>query len=266
MPVSHPVAAPGNRHSLHSPERPQGLSRVSVVIPAKDEERNIAWVLRRMPPSVDEVILVDGLSRDATIDVARLVMPQVVVIHELKPGKGNALAAGFAAATGEIIVMIDADGSMDPADVPRFIEAIREGNDVAKGSRFLPGGDTQDMTPMRRIGHFGLLHLANLLYGTRHTDLCYGYLAFHRQALASLSVSAAGFEIEMQLVARTSIARLSVVELASVEYARRNGASNLRVMRDGWRVLWTMLRELRWRPALAVPVRDGTLRASEPQS
>ena len=236
------------------------------MIPAKDEERNIAWVLNRMPATVDEVILVDGLSRDATVDVARMVMPQVVIVHELKPGKGNALLAGFAAASGDIVVMLDADGSMDPAEIPQFVEALRDGRDVAKGSRFLPGGDTHDMTLMRRIGHVGLLSLANILYRTRHTDLCYGYVAFQRRALESLSASAPGFEIEMQLVARISKAQLGVIELASIEYARRHGNSNLRVIRDGWRVLWTMLRELRWRPDMVVQVTDGSLRASEPQS
>ena len=222
--------------------------RVSVVIPARNEERNIGWVLRRMPDTVDEVILVDGLSRDATIEVAKMVLPQVVVVHELTPGKGNALRSGFEAATGDVIVMMDADGSMDPAEIPAFLAAIADGADVAKGSRFQPEAGTDDMTWLRRAGNAGLLLLANTLYGTRHSDLCYGFLAFRRSALSGLQADASGFEIEMQLVARMALAGLHVTEVASHEYERMHGASNLRTFRDGWRVLWTMLLERRWRP------------------
>lgn len=224
------------------------FERVSVVIPARDEERNIGWVLRRMPDLVDEVILVDGLSRDATIDVAQMVLPQIVIVHELDPGKGNALRAGFEAATGDVIVMMDADGSMDPAEIPSFLKAIEHGADVAKGSRFLAGAGTDDMTRLRQWGNAGLLLLSNLLYRTRHSDLCYGYLAFRRSALGQLQAEAPGFEIEMQLVARMALARLHVTEVPSHEYERMHGTSSLRTFRDGWRVLWTMLRERAWRP------------------
>ena len=221
---------------------------MSLVIPAKDEEPNISWVLQRVPDSVDEIVLVDGLSRDATIDVARMVKPDVVVVHELTRGKGSAIRAGFEAASGDVIVMLDADGSMDPADIPSFVAALGDGHEMAKGSRFLEGGGTDDMTVLRKVGNAGLLWIANTLYRTRHTDLCYGYMAFRRSALDRLQADSPGFEIEMQLVARSAVAGLRVVEVANFERARMNGASSLRTFRDGWRVLWTMLRESRWRP------------------
>jgi glycosyltransferase involved in cell wall biosynthesis len=231
------------------PIHPRPQPHVSVVIPALDEERNIGWVLQRMPETVDEVIVVDGLSRDATIEVARMVLPQVVIVHEMNRGKGNALRAGFEAATGDVVVMIDADGSMDPADIPSFVDAIMAGHDVAKGSRFMSAGaGSDDMTALRKWGNAGLLLLANVLYRTRHTDLCYGFLAFRKDALRVIRADASGFEIEMQLVARATRAGLRVVEVANHEHARMHGASNLRTIRDGWRVLMTLLGELRWRP------------------
>ena len=235
--------------SAHHPVDDPVFPRISVVIPARDEEHNIAWVLARIPDHVDEVILVDGLSRDATIEVAKMVMPTVRIVHQLDPGKGSALRAGFESATGDVIVMLDGDGSMDPAEIPSFVDALVADYDVAKGSRFLPGAGTADITPLRRFGNAGLLRLANALYRTRHSDLCYGYVAFRRDALASLRADARGFEIEMQLVARMATAGLRVTEIPSYEHARRHGASSLRTFRDGWRVLITMLFELGWRPA-----------------
>jgi glycosyltransferase involved in cell wall biosynthesis len=75
------------------------------------------------------------------------------VLSQTRTGKGNALACGFAAATGDIIVMIDADGSTDPAEIPRFVEALTAGADFAKGSRFAPGAGSTDITPLRKLGN-----------------------------------------------------------------------------------------------------------------
>jgi glycosyltransferase involved in cell wall biosynthesis len=218
--------------------------RVSVVIPAKNEAHNIGWVLERLPPAVDEVVLVDGHSSDGTIEAARRVRPDVVVVLD-GIGKGAALRAGVAAASGDIVVMLDADGSMDPEELQRFIEAIEDGHDLAKGSRFLPhpGAGTADMTPLRDAGNRALLLLANTLFRTAHTDLCYGYAAFRREAFESLGLTADGFEIEAQLFLRAHRRRLRVAEVASFEFPRRFGNSNLNTFRDGWRVLKTILTE-----------------------
>jgi hypothetical protein len=143
-------------------------SRVSVVIPAKNEAANIAWVLRHMPPTVD---------------------------------------------------------------------------DLVKGSRFMAGGASTDITTLRRLGNRGLLALTNIIYGTRFTDLCYGFCAFRRSALSALALSASGFEIETELIVHATMAGLRISEVPSVESPRRYGQSNLRTFRDGRRVLWTLLRE-----------------------
>jgi glycosyltransferase involved in cell wall biosynthesis len=142
-----------------------------VVIPALNEARAIGWVLQRIPEWVDEVILVDGRSADATEIVARDLVPNLIVVHQPQLGKGAALRAGFAAAGGEIIVMLDADGSTDPAELGRFVRALQNGADFVKGSRQLPGGGSEDFTRLRSLGNQVFVRLVNLLYRCAFTDL-----------------------------------------------------------------------------------------------
>ena len=240
---------------------PRVMRRVSVVIPAKNEERNLGWVMRRMPTGVDEVILVDGNSSDRTIEVVLAIRTDTIVVNDREPGKGAALRAGFAAATGDYVVMLDADGSMDPVEIDRFVAALDAGHDLAKGSRFLPGGGTADISPLRQVGHVALLTFTNVLFGTRQTDLCYGYAAFRREAITPLSLDARGFEIESQLFLRAISSGLSVTEVPSFEAPRRFGTSNLRTFRDGWRVLRSIIREWR-RPTVSV---RGAVRVHRPE-
>lgn len=227
--------------------------RISVVIPAKNEARNIGWVIGRLPSTVDEIILVDGRSKDATIDVARALRPDVVVVQDDRRGKGAALRAGFAAATGDYVVMIDADGSMDPVEIPAFIAHLDAGSDLVKGSRFLAGGGSADLSLLRSLGNRFLLGVANLLFGSTYTELCYGYAAFRRQPVLGLELTAVGFEVETELFLRATANGLRVDEVPSFEAPRRSGTSNLNAFRDGWRILGTIVRErLRpvWNPAL----------------
>ncbi|MBN9607554.1 MAG: glycosyltransferase family 2 protein [Actinomycetales bacterium] len=232
--------------------------RVSIVIPARNEARNLEEILPALPP-VHEVILVDGHSVDDTVEAARRVLPEVRVLSQTRMGKGNALVCGFLAATGDIVVMFDADGSADPAEIPAFVRAIVEGADMAKGSRFRPGGGSEDITAFRRAGNTFLNVLTNLLLGTRYTDLCYGYNAIRRSALARLDLPdpdlppaadgaltwGDGFEIETVLNCRVAAAGLRVVEVPSFERLRLHGASNLNAIRDGFRVLKTIFDERR---------------------
>lgn len=224
------------------------FGRVSVVIPAKNEARNIGWVLERIPEGVDEVVLVDGRSTDGTVEVARRIRPDIVVVRDDEPGKGAALRAGFRAATGRYVAMIDADGSMDPGEIGAMIEMLEGGLDLVKGSRFAPGGGTADMSLLRSAGNRALLELSNILFGASHTDLCYGYAAFRRAQILALDLDATGFEIETQLFLRATRQGLRVAEFPSFEAPRRFGTSNLNTFRDGWRVLQTIFRERR-RPA-----------------
>jgi glycosyltransferase involved in cell wall biosynthesis len=238
--------------------------RVSAVIPAKNEARNIAWVLERLPVVVDEVLLVDGRSTDGTIEVAREIRPDIVVVREMQPGKGAALRAGFGAASGDYIVMLDADGSMDPLEIPRFVKPLDAGADLVRGTRFSDGGATADMSLLRDAGNRALLAVANAMYGTGHSDLCYGFAAFRRSAVLSLGLDAVGFEIEAQLFLRAIRHGLRIAEVGSFEAPRRYGTSNLHPFRDGWRVLKTIVRERVRHTAMAPDIDDMFDAATEP--
>lgn len=240
------------------------VPRVSVIVPTVNEAKNLPHVLPRIPAWIDEVILVDGNSSDGTVATARELMPDIVVIEQPRLGKGAALAVGFAAARGDILVTLDADGSADPAEMAGFVGALLAGADFVKGSRFLQGGDTHDMEWYRRLGNWGLLQLVRLRFGGRYSDLCYGYNAFWRDVLPHLRVeSATGFEIETQMNIRALQAGLAIAELPSREYARIHGVSNLRTIPDGWRVLKTITRlGMNWRGPMVSVVRNRPQRTS----
>jgi glycosyltransferase involved in cell wall biosynthesis len=196
-----------------------------------------------MPECVDEIVLIDGHSVDDTVVVARMLRPDIRVVLQGGAGKGNALACGFAASSGDIVVTLDADGSTDPAEIPRFVEALLSGADFAKGSRFLEGGGSADITRLRRAGNRALCLLVNVLFGTSYTDLCYGYNAFWREFLPHLSGACDGFEVETHFNVRAAQSQLTITEIPSREHERLHGVSNLRPFRDGLRVLRTILRQ-----------------------
>lgn len=216
---------------------------VSVVIPTLNEAANLPHVLAAVPDWVREIIIVDGNSSDGTVAVAKGLRPETKVLRQVGRGKGNAMAAGCGVATGDIIVLIDADGSTDAREIPLFVSALAAGADFAKGSRFAHGGGSSDITWVRRLGNRMLDGLVNRIYGTRFTDLCYGYNAFwavHRDAIV---VGWEGFEVEALMNVRAAKAGLRIQEIPSYEHSRIHGASNLRALRDGWRVLKVIVRE-----------------------
>jgi glycosyltransferase involved in cell wall biosynthesis len=208
-----------------------------------NEAQNLPHVLPYIPADVDEVILVDGHSTDDTIAVAQGLLPEIRIVRQPGRGKGDALRAGFMASTGDIIVMLDADGSTDPAEIPAFVGVLRSGADFAKGSRFLHGGGTADMPYYRRMGNMAFVQLVRLFFGGRYSDLCYGYNAFWREVLPVLELNGNGFEIETMMNVRALRAGLKVVEVPSFEAKRVYGAGRLRTVPDGWRVLKTIWRE-----------------------
>jgi len=217
--------------------------KVSLVLPAKNEARNLAWVLEQIPDVVDEVILVDGDSVDATTSMAQACRPDIRLVRQTRPGKGNAVRAGFLASRGDIVVMMDADGSMSPGEIAHYVHFLNNGYDFVKGSRFVAGGGSMDITRIRRSGNSALLALVNRLYETNLTDLCYGFCAFRRRYLDHLSLTADGFDIEAEMIVHAVQAGLRIAEVPSLELPRRSGRSNLRAIRDGQRVLNVILRD-----------------------
>ncbi|MPV88096.1 glycosyltransferase [Georgenia ruanii] len=216
---------------------------VSLIIPALNEARNLPWVLERVPASVEEVILVDGYSTDNTIAVARQCRPDIHVVQQRGRGKGMALRTGFDAARGDYIVMMDADGSMDPGEIDLFVGALDAGYQFVKGSRYLPGAGSEDLTRLRNWGNRCLVTAVNMLFTVPFSDLCYGYVAFRRDVLTALHLTSHGFEIETELIVHAVKARLRIAEVPSIELMRRYGTSNLNAFRDGRRVFRTLTRE-----------------------
>jgi hypothetical protein len=225
-------------------------TKVSVVVPAMNEEGNIGSVLRELPEGLHEVILVDGNSKDETVAVAQEAYPGIRVTTQSGRGKGDAFRTGFAAVTGNLVVMLDADGSADPAEIPRFIEALEAGADFAKGSRYMEGGGSADITKLRSVGNSVLSGTANMLHGTEFTDLCYGYNAFWARCLPFISLDVPGFEVETLINLRMASAGMKIVEVPSYEKERISGVSNLKTFRDGFRVLGTIFKEARRRRTL----------------
>ena len=239
------------------PVHPQPWPKVTVVIPALNEARNLPHVFAKLPEGLHEVILVDGNSIDDTVATARRLRPDVRIVTQNRSGKGNALACGFAAATGDIIAMVDADGSADPGEIPQFVRALLDGADFAKGTRFAHGGGSCDITHLRSVGNRVLSGLVNVLCHTKYSDLCYGYNVFWRRHVPIFGLDVEtdipvgsgarlwgdGFEVETLINIRIAQAGLKVKEVASYEHSRIHGVSNLNMASDGWRVLRTILAE-----------------------
>jgi hypothetical protein len=241
-------------------------TKISVVVPAMNEGKNIGHVLSRLPADLHEVILVDGNSQDDTVASAKEAYPKIRVLTQSGRGKGDAFRTGFAAVTGNLVVMLDADGSAAPEEIPAFVEALEAGADFAKGSRFLEGGGSADITTMRRLGNAFLSGTANVLHGTHFTDLCYGYNAFWARCLPFISLDVPGFEVETLINLRIAGAGMKITEVPSYEADRLHGTSNLKTFRDGFRVLKTILGEARRRRAIQGQRQPAEKKASKPKT
>jgi glycosyltransferase involved in cell wall biosynthesis len=216
---------------------------VSVIIPTLNEAANLPYVLNTIPDWVDEVVVVDGRSTDDTERIARLLHPGVKVIHELTPGKGAALKAGLGAASGDYLISLDADGSMDGNRLEDFRDALDNGAEYVKGSRFAAGGGSADITRFRRIGDSGICFLMLVLFGARYTDASYGYFAVRADRFDHLGIDSNGFETEIIMNIRAHRAGLKIAEVPCFEGNRISGNSNLSAFKDGFRIAGYIVRE-----------------------
>lgn len=217
---------------------------LSIIIPTLNEEQNIGEVLAeigKLHRCYDELIVVDGGSEDATVEVCQNHGPYI--FRQEGIGKGNAIKKGVQRSTSEYILIIDGDGSHNPEEIRRFVHAISNGADVVKGSRFLENGITYDMSNFRRVGNQFFVWLANSLFGTNFTDLCYGYLACRTALFHEMQIAETGFAIDTEIFIKSKKKGARIVEIPSIEFARKTGKSKLRIIPDGFRILYIILRE-----------------------
>ncbi len=220
---------------------------VSVVIPTINEGGNMRRLLAELKgvlkPYRSEIIIVDGNkngpSTDDTVKVARSKGARIIYDYG---GKGSALMRGFKAARGKVIISMDADLSHRAKEIKLLISGIEIGYDICVGSRFLSGGGSSDMPAIRVFGNKMFVSLVNLIFGSRYTDMCYGYRSFSKDALRRLRLTEKGFGIETEINIKAQKAHLNVLEVPSFEKRRASGTGQLRTFHDGWVILKTILR------------------------
>ncbi len=218
---------------------------VSIIIPTLNEAKNLKWLLpgvkKVMKNYSYEIIIVDKNSTDGTQEFAKKYGAKLVS-ENLK--KGAALMRGFDLAKGKILISMDADLSHRPKELLLLIAGIEAGYDMCAGSRFIIGGGSEDITFIRRIGNKFFVTLGNLLYGSRYTDMCYGYNAFTRESIKRLHLEESGFGIETDMHTKAAKYGLRILEIPSYEKKRKYGFGKLKTIRDGFIILRIMLKNL----------------------
>jgi glycosyltransferase involved in cell wall biosynthesis len=218
---------------------------ITVIIPTLNEEATIAQLIEELQnASFSHIVIIDGNSTDGTAEIAGEL--GATVLSQNGKGKGNALRQAFNHhELNDWVVIIDADGSMNPEEITSFLAELNNGTDVVKGSRFMPDGFSEDMTLFRRIGNKFFIYMVNLLWDCGYSDLCYGYAAFKKESLAKMYplLKSKNFEIETEIFIKAKKLGLKIKEVPSGELKRKSGKSNLNAFVDGFRILKTILRE-----------------------
>jgi glycosyltransferase involved in cell wall biosynthesis len=217
---------------------------IEAIVPTINEGHAVTEVLIELRRFTDRILVIDAYSKDKTVEIAESLGAKVVMQNGM--GKGSALREAFDCVNSDIIVILDGDGSMKPEEVPLLLKAMTPGVDVVKGSRFLPGGGSEDLSLLRTLGNLFFVSLVNWLWSTNYTDLCYGFGAFRSSALNRLCprLESINFEIETEMFIKAKKLGLKVVEVPSIEYRRKHGKSNLNFVKDGFRILRTIIREI----------------------
>jgi len=205
-----------------------------------NEAKNLPKVLVDIPKDVHEVIVVDGYSTDNTVKLAKRLGAKVMYD---KKGKGSALRKGMKAAKGNIVITMDADCSMLSSEIVLLVAGIQAGFDICMGSRFIQGGGTEDMPLLRVLGNKFFVFLVNNIWGMNYSDLCYGYRSFKKDCIKKLNLKQDGFGIETEISIKAAKKKLKVLEVPSFEKERASGEGKLRIFRDGFLILKTILKE-----------------------
>lgn len=200
-------------------------------------------VLPKIPQWVDEILLVDGRSTDRTVEVAKGIHPEIRVVYQSGEGKGDALRCGIEQARGHIIVTLDADGSTDPEEMPKFIKPLLNGYDFAKGSRFLQGFP-RNKPWYRILGNWIITLTFDVLFFSKYTDLCSGYNAFWKTAIEQANPWLPdGFENEPLINCRVRKKGVKVTEVGHLDTGRLQGDIKELSWRQGFKAIKTIIRE-----------------------
>lgn len=225
---------------------PQERERITVVIPTKDEGQNLPWVLEKVKPYYGELIVVDGNSTDATREIAEAAGARVVL--DDATGKGGALRIGARAATRDIVVFIDADGSHDPDEIPQMVAPILAGTaDLVMGSRMRGGSDELHSSAtefIRLIGSEIITMTINYRFGVRLTDYQNGFRAIRRETMLAIRTKERIFTIEQEMAMKALKRGYRLDEVPTHEYRRHHGTSHVVVWRVGHRYVWCLLKNL----------------------
>ncbi len=221
--------------------------RVSIILPALNEEDTIGRVIDEVP-KVDmegkgyqvEIVVVDNNSTDRTREIAEAKGAKVIV--EPIKGKGRAVRTAFESVDGDFMFMLDADYTYPATYIPQLLEVLEEGCDVVIGSRLKGQREEGAMRKLNLVGNHLLVLMANILYGTRVSDLCTGYWGFSREVIESLKLDAIGFEIEANMFVEITKKGYRIAEVP-IFYRRRPTQAKLGSLKDGLRIGRTLMKK-----------------------
>jgi hypothetical protein len=220
------------------------MPELSIVVPAHNEVENLPRLLDELLPVLDkhaqtrdyELIIVNDNSKDSTgalIDDLGRKNPRIKPVHRYSaPGFGNAVKEGLRNATGEIVIPVMGDLSDDPEDIPKLVRKIKEGYDIAYGSRFTEGGSTDGYPPAKMVANRAFNNMVRLLFGIRHKDITNAFKAYRKTVLDSIGIDnleAAGFDLTVEIPLKAHIMGFTSAEVPVTWHGRKRGEAKLKL-------------------------------------
>jgi len=218
------------------------IMKVSAVIITLNEVGSIGRVLEEIPRDcVDEIVVVDGRSSDGTAELVRKLGYNVIVQKE--KGYGTAFMEGARHATGDVLVLMNGDGSMDPKEIPKFLDQVKKGYKVVFGSRYAKGARSADDTIITYVGNKIFTFLTNFLCGVGISDCLFMYVVVRKDVLESLGMRSWSFEFCIEFPIKVHKKKYKFAQVPCFERKRFCGTKKVNAFFDGLRILWVIIRE-----------------------